>query len=91
MVNVSGMVEHQIPMTPNWKKIIDDSYNTEVGKLEFSFRVQWRLYYEGIKTVDQLCDRTVDDILKIKGLGYKALVEIKQILESIDRNLKGDK
>lgn len=91
MAQPSRMVEHHVPITPYWKKLIDASYKTQIGKLELSFRVQWRLYYVGIKTLKQLCNKTPDQIRQIKGLGRKSVFEIQEILASKGLCLKGDK
>lgn len=63
--------EHLIP-----KRV----YRNEIEDLQFTVRTAKCLKDEGITTVDELCNLTERDVLKIPNLGRRNLDEIKTAL-----------
>ena len=42
----------------------------------------------GINTVEELCSRTPDDMMKVRNLGRKSLEEVLQKLEELGLHLR---
>jgi DNA-directed RNA polymerase subunit alpha len=42
----------------------------------------------GINTVEELVDKTEDDLMKVRNLGKKSLQEIKDKLDELELDLK---
>ncbi len=60
--------------------ILKHNYNRNIIEYDFSTRVFKCLRQSGIKTIDQIAERTVEDLLKIGNLGRKSIQEIKDRL-----------
>ena len=45
---------------------------------------------EGIQTLDELTDRTSEELLQIRRFGDKCLHEIREELDRVGRRLKGE-
>ncbi len=66
----------------------DKIMETTVEELELSVRSSNCLKRAGINTVEELIDKTEDDLMKVRNLGKKSLQEIKDKLEELDLELK---
>ncbi len=66
----------------------DKILETTVEELELSVRSSNCLKRAGINTVEELIDKTEDDLMKVRNLGKKSLQEIKDKLEELDLELK---
>jgi len=62
--------------------------DTTVEELELSVRSSNCLKRAGINTVEELVDKTEDDLMKVRNLGKKSLQEIKDKLDELDLDLK---
>jgi len=59
--------------------------------LELSVRAYNCLKHADIDTVEQLCNMTEDEISKVRNLGLKCVVEVKEKLREIGKELNSDK
>ena len=59
-----------------------------IEELELSVRSYNCLKRAGISTVKELCDKTSDDMMKVRNLGRKSLEEVLQKLEDLGMSLK---
>lgn len=67
----------------------DDSLKvTSVEDLDLSVRSTNCLRRAGISTIEDLCQKTEDDMMKIRNLGKKSLDEIKKKLAGMGRSFK---
>lgn len=68
----------------------EDSYdemNKSIDELELSVRSYNCLKRANINTVEDLCDKTMDDLMKVRNMGRKSLDEILGKLESMGLSL----
>lgn len=65
-----------------------DILKTRIETLDLSTRTAHALEEANIRTVGGLVRKKTDDILQIDGLGPKALLEIEDVLKSMDLDLK---
>lgn len=61
-----------------------------IEELDLSVRSYNCLKRAGINTVEELTDKTEDDMMKVRNLGKKSLEEVKQKLEELSLTLKED-
>jgi hypothetical protein len=61
-----------------------------IDDLDFTVRTYNCLRHSGIETIEELCDLTEDDVIKIRNISRKCLDEIKSKLSEIGRSLKPD-
>ena len=59
-----------------------------IDELELSVRSYNCLKRAGINTVEELCSRTPDDMMKVRNLGRKSLEEVLQKLEELGLHLR---
>ncbi|NEZ46645.1 DNA-directed RNA polymerase subunit alpha [Clostridium niameyense] len=59
-----------------------------IEELDLSVRSYNCLKRAGINTVQELCERTIDDMMKVRNLGKKSLEEVEQKLEALELGLK---
>ena len=59
-----------------------------IDELELSVRSYNCLKRAGINTVEELCSRTPDDMMKVRNLGRKSLEEVLQKLEELGLRLR---
>lgn len=57
--------------------------NKSIDELELSVRSYNCLKRAGINTVEDLCAKTMDDLMKVRNMGRKSLDEILNKLESM--------
>ena len=60
-----------------------DELNKSIDELELSVRSYNCLKRAGINTVEDLCTKTMDDLMKVRNMGRKSLDEILNKLESM--------
>lgn len=61
-----------------------------IEELDLSVRSYNCLKRAGINTVEELTERTEDDMMKVRNLGKKSLEEVKHKLAELDLGLKSD-
>lgn len=61
-----------------------------IEELDLSVRSYNCLKRAGINTVEELTERTEDDMMKVRNLGKKSLEEVKHKLNELDLGLKSD-
>ena len=61
--------------------------NKSIDELELSVRSYNCLKRAGINTVEDLCLKTMDDLMKVRNMGRKSLDEILNKLESMGLHL----
>ena len=59
-----------------------------IGELELSVRSYNCLKRAGINTVEELCDKTSEDMMKVRNLGRKSLEEVLAKLKELGLSLK---
>ena len=63
-------------------------FDMTVEELELSMRSRHCLKRAGINTIEELIDKTEEDLMKVRNLGKKSLAEIIEKLEEIGLSLK---
>ncbi|SJZ98911.1 DNA-directed RNA polymerase subunit alpha [Selenihalanaerobacter shriftii] len=66
----------------------DKILETTIEELDLSVRSSNCLKRAGINTVEELTDKTEDDLMKVRNLGKKSLKEIKDKLSELELSLK---
>lgn len=66
----------------------DNLLSLPIKELELSVRSENCLLRAGIKTVGELIQKTPEELLKIRNLGKKSLIEIQEKLQKLGLNLK---
>ncbi|KUK14073.1 MAG: DNA-directed RNA polymerase subunit alpha [Synergistetes bacterium] len=69
----------------------DTLFSLPIKELELSVRSENCLLRAGIKTVGELVQKTPEELLKIRNLGKKSLVEIREKLQKLGLKLKEEK
>jgi DNA-directed RNA polymerase subunit alpha len=59
-----------------------------IEELDLSVRSYNCLKRAGINTVQELTERSMDDMMKVRNLGKKSLEEVEQKLEALELSLK---
>ena len=62
--------------------------NMTIEDLELSVRSYNCLKRAGIQTVEELTQKTEEDMMKVRNLGKKSLKEVKEVLISYGLNFK---
>lgn len=80
-------------MVPFENKCNDETYicrllDMSIDELDLSVRTNNCLKRDGIYTVRELCDRTHDDMLKVRNLGNRSLTELAEKLASLGLEFK---
>ena len=74
------------------KQNVDDSktkaLEMSIDELEFSVRAYNCLKRAGINTVEELCNKTSDDMMKVRNLGKKSLDEVLLKLKEMGLHLR---
>ena len=66
----------------------DKALEMNIDELELSVRSYNCLKRAGINTVEELCDRTPEDMMKVRNLGRKSLEEVLTKLKELNLSLK---
>jgi len=69
---------------------MDDPKKIKIQDLDLSLRIKNALLKNGIKTVAGLTTKKKEVLLRKKGLGEKAIEEIREVLADLDLTLSGD-
>lgn len=69
-------------------KIAEGPKSANIEDLDLTVRSTNCLRRAGISTIDELCDRTEDDMMKIRNLGRKSLEEIREKLRAMGKDFK---
>lgn len=72
--------------TPDTSEIL----SMKIEDMELSVRSFNCLKRAGINTVEDLCNKTESEMMKIRNLGNKSLVEVHEILEAMGLSLRKD-
>jgi len=73
------------------EKLVDDGKQVDgmsIDELELSVRSYNCLKRAGINTVSELCEKSVDDMMKVRNLGKKSLDEVQLKLEELGLGFK---
>ena len=65
----------------------DKAMDMSIDELELSVRYYNCLKRAGINTVAELCDKTPDDMMKVRNLGRKSLEEVLAKLKELGLSL----
>ena len=82
-INAEIMVERE-------ETIKEKVLEMTIEELDLSVRSFNCLKRAGIDTVEDLVNKTTDDMIKVRNLGKKSLEEVIQKLESLGLSLKAD-
>ena len=80
-INIFG---EEIPVEEQTNKY----QNMTIEDLELSVRSYNCLKRAGIQTVEELTQKTEEDMMKVRNLGKKSLKEVKEVLISYGLNFK---
>ncbi|PIR69887.1 MAG: DNA-directed RNA polymerase subunit alpha [Candidatus Niyogibacteria bacterium CG10_big_fil_rev_8_21_14_0_10_46_36] len=67
---------------------LSDVLKVRIEELNFSGRVLNALSHAGIRTVGGLVKKTPEDLMKLEGIGEKAVEDIKQVLDGMGLTLR---
>ncbi|MGP3778933.1 DNA-directed RNA polymerase subunit alpha [Halanaerobium saccharolyticum] len=87
-INLTDEIEDVEIMVEVEEEEKDKILDTTIEELELSVRSSNCLKRAGINTVEELVDKTEDDLMKVRNLGKKSLQEIKDKLDELDLDLK---
>ncbi len=87
-INLTDEVSDVEIMVEKEEEEKDKILDTTIEELELSVRSSNCLKRAGINTVNELIERTEDDLMKVRNLGKKSLQEIKEKLDELDLKLK---
>ena len=69
------------------EELKSDELNKSIDELELSVRSYNCLKRAGINTVEDLCAKSMDDLMKVRNMGRKSLDEILNKLEGMGLHL----
>jgi DNA-directed RNA polymerase subunit alpha len=87
-INLTDEIEDVEIMVEVEEEEKDKILDTTIEELELSVRSSNCLKRAGINTVEELVDKTEDDLMKVRNLGKKSLKEIKEKLDELELDLK---
>lgn len=87
-INLTDEIEDVEIMVEVEEEEKDKILDTTIEELELSVRSSNCLKRAGINTVEELVDKTEDDLMKVRNLGRKSLQEIKDKLDELELELK---
>ena len=90
-----GLYEKSMPNTLSWEEKLEvvkeagfDYLEMSIDELELSVRSYNCLKRAGINTVEELCNKTSDDMMKVRNLGRKSLEEVLAKLKELGLQLQ---
>jgi len=89
-INLTDEIEDVEIMVEVEEEEKDKILDTTIEELELSVRSSNCLKRAGINTVEELVDKTEDDLMKVRNLGKKSLQEIKDKLHELELELKDE-
>lgn len=87
-INLTDEIDEVEIMVEKEEEERDQILDTTIEELELSVRSSNCLKRAGINTVEELTQKTEDDLMKVRNLGKKSLQEIKDKLQELDLDLK---
>lgn len=72
------------------KVAVNNHLQSDITELSLSARSKNCLKYTDIKTIGDLVNKTVDELIEIKNFGKKSLTEIREKLLALELHLKND-
>ncbi|RCW49290.1 MULTISPECIES: DNA-directed RNA polymerase subunit alpha [unclassified Halanaerobium] len=87
-INLTDEIEDVEIMVEVEEEEKDKILDTTIEELELSVRSSNCLKRAGINSVEELINKTEDDLMKVRNLGKKSLQEIKDKLDELDLELK---
>lgn len=87
-INLSELAEDFSVISDKAEEGAGTSNDMSIDELELSVRSYNCLKRAGINTVAQLCEKSLDDMMKVRNLGRKSLEEIEQKLDELGRGFK---
>lgn len=87
-INLTDEVNDVEIMVEKEEEEKDKIFDTTIEELELSVRSSNCLKRAGINTVGELTSKTEDDLMKVRNLGKKSLLEIKEKLTELELDLK---
>lgn len=85
-MNMDEAARENVAPSSSAEEVLDEM-NKSIDELELSVRSYNCLKRAGINTVEDLCDKTMDDLMKVRNMGRKSLDEILGKLESMGLSL----
>ena len=82
-INLSDKANEVSVMVEKEEEVVDDVIDMNIDELELSVRSFNCLKRAGINTVRELCDRTPEDMMKVRNLGRKSLDEVLAKLKEL--------
>ena len=86
-INLSDKANEVSVMVEKEEEVVDDVIDMNIDELELSVRSFNCLKRAGINTVRELCDRTPEDMMKVRNLGRKSLDEVLAKLKELGLSL----
>lgn len=87
-INLSESAKAEEVMVEKANTERDKALEMNIDELELSVRSFNCLKRAGINTVEELCDRTPEDMMKVRNLGRKSLEEVLAKLQELGLELK---
>jgi len=87
-INLSDKANEVSVMVEKEEEVVDDVIDMNIDELELSVRSFNCLKRAGINTVRELCDRTPEDMMKVRNLGRKSLDEVLAKLKELGLALR---
>ena len=86
-MDMEGNVRNLAGSGSSTQDMESDELNKSIDELELSVRSYNCLKRAGINTVEDLCAKSMDDLMKVRNMGRKSLDEILNKLESMGLHL----
>ena len=86
-MDMEGNVRNLAGSGSSTQEMESDELNKSIDELELSVRSYNCLKRAGINTVEDLCAKSMDDLMKVRNMGRKSLDEILNKLESMGLHL----
>ena len=87
-VEINSIVEDVEVLAESKVETVNKFQNMTIDDLELSARSQNCLKRAGIQNVEELMQKTEEDMMKVRNLGKKSLKEIKEVLASYGLSFK---
>ena len=87
-VEINSIVEDVEVIAESKVETVNKYQNMTIDDLELSVRSNNCLKRAGISTVEQLIQKTEEDMMKVRNLGKKSLKEIKEVIASYGLSFK---
>lgn len=87
-IGLTEEISDEITMVEKEEEEKDKIYEMTIEELDLSVRSFNCLKRAGINTVEELVQRTEEDMMKVRNLGRKSLEEVQEKLRDLDLSLK---